>query len=287
MRIKQRDLGVKLALSIIMLAFSICLLIPSSWARNLTDGRININTADQKQLEYLPGVGPVTAAKIIKSRRNQGRFVDISELLERKIVWRSTYDKLKTFVQISGKSWYVFADKKKHGGGGEGGSTTDWEAQKHVGDVYLLKNSAFSAALLEKIKRAKKGILISTFVFKTTKSPRNKANLLIKQLSNAVKRGVQVEVLLEHNPRNKSLEEGNRMTAEKLGRNGITVHWDDPKQTLHAKLAVIDDTWVIVGSHNLTHSAMEYNNETSLLVKSGTMARELKKYYRDIIKSTD
>ena len=36
--------------------------------------------------------------------------------------------------------------------------------------------------------------------------------------------------------------------------------------TLHAKFLLIDDRYLILGSHNLTHRAMDYNIETSLLI---------------------
>ena len=52
---------------------------------------ININTASKVQLESLPGIGPVTAEKII-----DGRLYQLPEdLLNRKIVGRSVYQKIK------------------------------------------------------------------------------------------------------------------------------------------------------------------------------------------------
>ena len=37
-------------------------------------GRININTADEKELDSLPGVGPSTAKRIIEYRETEGSF---------------------------------------------------------------------------------------------------------------------------------------------------------------------------------------------------------------------
>lgn len=56
-----------------------------------TGGLVNINAASQTELEALPAVGPVTAQKIIDSRPYQ----TIEELVSRKIVGKSTFEKIK------------------------------------------------------------------------------------------------------------------------------------------------------------------------------------------------
>lgn len=52
---------------------------------------LNINTASQSELESLPAVGPVSATKIIEGRP----YSDISELLDKKILGSSTFEKIK------------------------------------------------------------------------------------------------------------------------------------------------------------------------------------------------
>ncbi len=42
--------------------------------------KVNINTANQTELETLPGIGPSTALKIIEYRELNGKFRDIEEL---------------------------------------------------------------------------------------------------------------------------------------------------------------------------------------------------------------
>jgi competence protein ComEA len=44
--------------------------------------RLNINTADEVQLEQLPGVGPSLAANIVEYREAHGWFQEIEELLD-------------------------------------------------------------------------------------------------------------------------------------------------------------------------------------------------------------
>ena len=58
---------------------------------NTVASKVNINTATQAQLEALPGIGPVTASKIISDRPYQA----IDDLLNKKIIYKSTFDKIK------------------------------------------------------------------------------------------------------------------------------------------------------------------------------------------------
>ncbi len=62
---------------------------------NMT-GLININTATEAQLDTLPGVGTVTAGKIIAGRPYQ----TMSQLVEKHIVGQSEYSKIKDLVTI-------------------------------------------------------------------------------------------------------------------------------------------------------------------------------------------
>jgi competence protein ComEA len=43
---------------------------------------VNVNTADQTELETLPGIGPVTAAAILKWRTDNGPFTSVDQLLD-------------------------------------------------------------------------------------------------------------------------------------------------------------------------------------------------------------
>ena len=62
----------------------------------MTSGLTNINSATSDQLDTLPGVGPVTADKIIKGRPYQS----VNDLLDKKIVSQRVYDQIKALISL-------------------------------------------------------------------------------------------------------------------------------------------------------------------------------------------
>lgn len=61
---------------------------------------IDINRASAGELDTLPGIGPVTAQKIIDARA-EAPFSTVDELLSRGVVGPSTFDKLRDLVTVS------------------------------------------------------------------------------------------------------------------------------------------------------------------------------------------
>ena len=63
-------------------------------------GLVNINQADQKQLESIAGIGPSMAKRIIEYRNSNGFFGSIDELMNVKGIGAKKFDKIKTYVTI-------------------------------------------------------------------------------------------------------------------------------------------------------------------------------------------
>lgn len=61
-----------------------------------TQAKVNINTSSQSEIEALPGIGPVTAAKIISGRPYQ----QADDLLNKKVVSKSVFEKIKDSIVL-------------------------------------------------------------------------------------------------------------------------------------------------------------------------------------------
>lgn len=63
-------------------------------------GPVDLNTATAAQLDQLPGVGPVTAAKILAWRAEHGRFSVVDELAEVPGIGPKTLEELRPLVTV-------------------------------------------------------------------------------------------------------------------------------------------------------------------------------------------
>jgi competence protein ComEA len=61
---------------------------------------VDLNTATVQQLDALPGVGPVTAAAIVKWRETHGKFTSVDQLGEVDGIGPARLEKLRALVRV-------------------------------------------------------------------------------------------------------------------------------------------------------------------------------------------
>ena len=64
------------------------------------DKPLNLNTADARALQTLPGVGPALAQRILEYREKNGGFKKIEELMNVQGIGEKTFLKLKPLVMV-------------------------------------------------------------------------------------------------------------------------------------------------------------------------------------------
>jgi phosphatidylserine/phosphatidylglycerophosphate/cardiolipin synthase-like enzyme len=154
--------------------------------------------------------------------------------------------------------------------------------------VTLLTDRNYLPALKNAIDQARKEITLSFFHFKTKGGKGSDPDAIATSLNKAAQRGVRVLVVLEQG---RDQSEGNtrenRQTMERLRKAGVIVYLDSPFTTTHTKMAIMDGKYTFIGSHNLTQSALKYNNEISVMVESPQVAAEALAYIESLIPRSD
>ncbi len=65
-----------------------------------TDGLVNINTADEKELSAIDGIGAGKAAAIVKYRQENGNFQSIQDIMKVSGIKEGTYEKIKDKITV-------------------------------------------------------------------------------------------------------------------------------------------------------------------------------------------
>lgn len=73
---------------------------PSAKATGDKLALVNINTADEKALDALPGIGPAKAKAIIDYRDSYGNFKTTQDIIKVSGIGQSTYEKLKDMISV-------------------------------------------------------------------------------------------------------------------------------------------------------------------------------------------
>jgi competence ComEA-like helix-hairpin-helix protein len=254
---------------------------PPAGAEELA-GQLNINTATAEELRQLPFVGENKAAAIIDYRQRHGPFTDLTILVDSAIIGQKSYEAIRPYLTLNGPSRLQYIGRNENGD--QILSTHDFRSveRDRPGEVRGLADGEYYETLVDLIDNAHQSIHVAMFLFKISDAPDNRPATVLDRLVAARRRGVEVEVQLEDSGYEEEINSENRRVANILTKNDIQVAFDSPQTTTHVKMVVIDQRYLMVGSHNLTHAALANNHEFSLLVDNRDLAREALAYLHNL-----
>ena len=115
--------------------------------------------------------------------------------------------------------------------------------------------------------------------------PRDHDNLLQKFNRGVVGvagRGVKFRVILNIEASGHKITRENSHTQRILAEQKIHVKFGPQFPTTHSKIFIIDDQFVVIGSHNLSKRSVTVNYESSVLINSRAVAQEFKRYFETL-----
>jgi cardiolipin synthase len=179
----------------------------------------------------------------------------------------------------------MFANTWHHGGGKpyevDEVAASDVEAAPGAGEERALaigsdhwgRRMAIRRHYLHAIRAAREYIYIANAYFIPDPGIR-------RALVKAARRGVEVHVVTSADSDLKTVQYASEATYRGFLRRGVHIHlW--PRTTMHAKTAVIDGVWAVVGSYNLDYMSLFRNLEVVVTVVGRSFGAKMTAMYRD------
>ena len=132
-------------------------------------------------------------------------------------------------------------------------------------------------AYLRAIARARREVVIANAYFLPGRS-------FLKALCDAARRGVQVTLLLQGRMEYVLVHYASRALYRELLDAGVQIH-EYTRNFLHAKVAVVDDSWATVGSSNIDPVSLLLAREANVVVRDRRFVRELRGSLLDAIEA--
>ncbi|MCK4545341.1 hypothetical protein KAU43_07365 [candidate division WOR-3 bacterium] len=132
------------------------------------------------------------------------------------------------------------------------------------------------------LRGANSSILI--IMYEITKSSDSLSNIeqLKKNLTDKAKEGIAVKVILEYSNYNTSLNQYNSDAKILLENGGVDVKFDNDMIITHSKLIIVDDNAIVIGSANWSNSALDNNNETSIIIDDFNINSTYTNYFNSL-----
>jgi len=152
--------------------------------------------------------------------------------------------------------------------------------------VYPVNNRSYVPNIIKLFDNAKKTIHILMLEGNYFPDRQDGINMqLYNAMFAAVKRNVEVVVIIDQSDFNMNQSKKNLLMGEFFRENGVDVLYDDPSVTTHSKTLMVDSLYTVVGSTNWSYYALEKNNESSVIIKSKAVAESYENYFEELRRS--
>ena len=138
--------------------------------------------------------------------------------------------------------------------------------------IQSIIGSEFPKIVIPKIDEAKNSIKIVVFDWRWyPNNPSNSVQLFNQSIVRAVRRGVRVSALANSDD-----------IISTLKQVGVDAKRTFTKNLVHAKLMIIDDRIVIIGSHNYTQNAFTMNYEISSMFDDEISSKDFINFFKSL-----
>ena len=86
----------------LFLSFALFFIVAASVSANKKppESPVNLNTATSEQLQLVPGIGPVTADKIVQMRKSYGAFKSVDDLRAVRGIGPKRLEKMRKYLTV-------------------------------------------------------------------------------------------------------------------------------------------------------------------------------------------
>ena len=153
-------------------------------------------------------------------------------------------------------------------------------------DVFPIVNAEYIPFIISLIDSAQTSIDILMFSAKYYRGKRNHVvNSYWHALQRASKRGVKIRLLLNSNFYLGGNLRDNQFIVQSFRNHNFQTAFSGKSTRLHSKLFIVDQEYILIGSHNTSQRAFNANFETSVAIKSIELALGFKSHFDRLWKS--
>jgi len=145
------------------------------------------------------------------------------------------------------------------------------EVVRIIGSVPARSQSRYYITLLAAIESADATIWITTGYFVPTRQER-------EQLAAAARRGIDVRLMLPSLSDSRASLAVQHSTYDELLKAGVKIYEQDGA-ILHSKTIVVDHVWSVVGSSNVDHRSVLFNDEVDAVILGATTGHAFEKLF--------